>query len=324
MRRARPSPRDDRDHRVHAIRHFNRFYTRRIGVLQDHFLRSEYSLTEVRVLYELSRLQKTAARDISEELDLDPGYLSRILRRLSKSGLLATEPSPTDRRQTLLALAPPGRKLIGELDMRSSEAIAGLLRGLPEEGQARLLSAMHTIEELLDRPGNERVPYILRGPRAGDMGWVLQRHGALYAEEYGWDERFEALVARILGNFLQNHDPKRERCWIAERDGQNVGCVFLVRKSAQVARLRMLLVEPSARNLGIGTRLVAECVSFARQAGYSTLVLWTNDVLVDARRIYERAGFTMVDESTTEDFGRRTRSQNWSLDLRKARRGRTG
>jgi DNA-binding MarR family transcriptional regulator/N-acetylglutamate synthase-like GNAT family acetyltransferase len=298
------------------MRHFNRFDTRRIGVLQDHFLRSEYSLTEVRVLYEVSRLEQPAAKDLATALDLDPGYLSRILRRLTRVGLIQSEPSPHDGRQTLLRLSPRGRKALGELDGRSSLLIGELLRTLPEEGQSRLIGAMRTIEDLLEDPSRERVPYVLRAPRAGDMGWVLQRHGALYAEEYGWNEQFEALVAEVLSGFLRSHDPRRERCWIAERNGQNVGCVFVVKKSASVARLRMLLVEPSARSLGIGTRLVAECIAFARHAGYRRLVLWTNDVLVDARRIYERAGFRLVDEKKNEEFGHTTRAQNWELDLR--------
>jgi DNA-binding MarR family transcriptional regulator/N-acetylglutamate synthase-like GNAT family acetyltransferase len=321
VRRLRPAVREpERNQRVHAIRHFNRFYTRRIGVLQDQFLQSEYSLTEVRVLFELSRAERSTSRDIAVALDLDPGYLSRILRHFQRAGLLQRATSPQDRREVLLSLSAAGRRIIGELDARSTAAIGDLLRGLPEGEQQRLLGAMRTIEELLDRPGEPRLPYVLRPLHAGDAGWVLQRHGALYAEAYGWNERFEALVGRILSDFLLEHDSRRERGWIAEREGQNVGCVFLVRKTDRVAKLRMLLVEPSARNLGIGTRLVAEVITFARQAGYHRLTLWTNDVLVDARRIYERAGFQLADTEKNDEFGRPTVSQNWDLDLRAPRK----
>ena len=303
------------DRRVEAVRRFNRFYTRRIGVLDDGYLDSPFSLTEVRVLYELAHREETTAGELASELGLDAGYLSRILRRFGERGLVERRPSEGDARRGLLRLTRQGREAFAPLDERSREDNGATLRGLPDEDQGRLVGAMGTIERLLGARPEPRVPYVLRPPHAGDYGWVVGRHGALYAREYGWDETFEALVAEIVARFIREYDPRRERCWIAEREGENVGCVFLVRQSEEVAKLRLLLVEPSARGLGIGGRLVGECARFARSVGYRRLTLWTNDVLVSARRIYEAAGFVLVEEERHRSFGRDLVGQNWELEL---------
>jgi DNA-binding MarR family transcriptional regulator/GNAT superfamily N-acetyltransferase len=305
--------------RVAAFRRFNRFYTRRIGVLGAGLFESPFSLTEVRVLYELAHRADPSAAEIARELGLDPGYLSRILRGFRRRKLLATRAAPGDGRRTLLALTEEGKAVFGQLDQRSSAEIEALLRGLNAERQRRLLGAMESIEQLLggtpESVPSAREPYLLRSPATGDLGWVVHRHGVLYAEEYGWDERFEALVAGIVADFVRHFDPRRERCWIAEREGEIVGSVFVVRQGDEVAKLRLLLVEPSARGLGIGSRLVSECVRFARQAGYHTLMLWTNDVLHSARRIYEAAGFRLVRSEPHDSFGHGLVGQTWELTL---------
>jgi DNA-binding MarR family transcriptional regulator/N-acetylglutamate synthase-like GNAT family acetyltransferase len=307
--------RTDLERRVEAVRGFNRFYTRRIGVLDEGLLKSPFSLTEVRVLYELAHRDRPTAAELGKDLGLDAGYLSRILRGFEGRGLVAREPSPVDGRESLLRLTRRGHKAFAPLDARARDEVATLLADLSEEGQGRLVGAMHTIEDLLgDRPG-PKVPYLLRPPRPGDMGWVVYRHGVLYAREYGWDERFEALVAGIVARFMQDFDPRRERCWIAERDGDNVGCTFLVKQSEEVAKLRLLLVEPAARGLGIGRRLVQECVGFARQAGYRTVTLWTDGVLHAARHLYQEAGFRLVREEPHDLFGHGLVGQTWELTL---------
>lgn len=301
---------------VAAVRHFNRFYTQTIGVLHEGHLRSDFSLTEVRVLYELANREKPTAAELSRELGLDPGYLSRVLRDFGAKGLVAREASETDGRQSLVRLTRRGQEAFAALNARSSEEVAALLSRLSPAGQRRLLDAMRTIEELLGG-GKEadKAPYLLRQHQPGDMGWVIHRHGVLYAQEYGWDERFEALVASIAAQFIQEYEPKRERCWIAERDGENVGSVFLVQESKTVAKLRLLLVEPSARGLGIGSRLVEECVRFARETGYRKVRLWTNDVLHAARRIYEQAGFVLVHSEPHHSFGHDLVGETWELKL---------
>ncbi|NMO19426.1 bifunctional helix-turn-helix transcriptional regulator/GNAT family N-acetyltransferase [Pyxidicoccus fallax] len=305
-----------RERSVAAVRHFNRFYTQKIGILDEGHLRSDFSLTEVRVLYELANREKPTAAELSRELGLDPGYLSRVLRAFGTKGLVAREPSEKDGRQSLVRLTRRGQDAFAALDRRSSEEVSALLSRLSPARQRRLLEAMHTIEELLGgRMEPEKAPYLLRQHRPGDMGWVIQRHGVLYAQEYGWDERFEALVASIAAKFIQELDPKRERCWIAERDGENVGSVFLVQESKTVAKLRLLLVEPSARGLGIGSRLVDECVRFAREAGYRKVRLWTNDVLHAARRVYEQAGFVLVHSEPHHSFGHGLVGETWELRL---------
>lgn len=301
--------------RVEAVRRFNRFYTRQIGVLQEGLLQSPFSLTEARVLYELAHQKETTATALGEELGLDAGYLSRILRGFQKQGLIDKKPSETDGRQSLLKLTAPGKKAFARIDKDSQREIGAMLQNLPAAGQGRLMEAMGTIEELLGARPEPRVPYILRPHQPGDTGWVVQLHGALYAKEYGWDEQFEALVAEIVAQFLRSFEPKRERCWIAEKDGENVGSVFLVRESDTVAKLRLLLVDPKARGLGIGARLVDECTRFARQVGYRKITLWTNSVLHAARRIYEAAGFRLVHEEAHHSFGHDLIGQTWELDL---------
>jgi DNA-binding MarR family transcriptional regulator/GNAT superfamily N-acetyltransferase len=303
------------EQRVAAIRRFNRFYTRLIGLLNEGYLDSPFTLTEVRVLYELAQRPPTTAASIGRTLGVDRGYLSRMLRRFGQQGLVARTPSPTDRRRQLLALTARGRRVFAGLDRRSHDQIAELLDGRLNVEQQRIVAAMALVERRLAGHQPVTAEYTLREPLPGDLGWVVERHGAVYAQEYGWDERFEALVAQIVADFGRRHDPARERCWIAELDGQNAGSVFCVQKSADVAQLRLLLVEPHARGLGIGRRLVDECVSFARSAGYSTLMLWTNDVLVGARRIYEAAGFRLVEEERHHSFGHDLVGQNWELAL---------
>lgn len=302
---------------IEAVRRFNRFYTKQIGVLQEGLLESPFSLTEARVIYELAHHERTTATHLSRELGLDPGYVSRILRGFEVKGLIEKRPSESDGRRNVLSLTDEGARAFAGLNAASRGEIEALLSGHGESDRRRLLEAMETIERLLEAPPEHRVPYILRPPEAGDLGWVVQRHGVLYAREYGWDERFEALVAGIVAGFVEDQDAKRERCWIAEREGRNVGSVFLVRHPERegVARLRLLLVEPEARGLGIGTRLVRECTRFARGAGYERITLWTNSVLEAARRLYEREGYRLVEEERHHSFGHDLVGQNWELEL---------
>lgn len=305
-----------REGHVARVRRFNRFYTQKIGVLHEGLLRTPFSLTEARVLYELADRQESTASAISEDLGLDGGYLSRILGHFVRKRLVRKTISEADGRKSILRLTPEGQKAFARLNAQSHDDIAAMLSALPASDQTRLLEAMTTIQSLLGPPTEPSVPYILRLHHAGDMGWVVERHGVLYADEYGWNEEFEALIAEIVAKFIQNLDPKRERCWIAERDGENVGCVFLVKKSSTVAQLRLLIVEPSARGLGIGKRLVEECIQFARRAGYRKMILWTNDVLHAARHIYERNGFKLVGEDRHHSFGHDLVGQTWELKLK--------
>ena len=307
--------RDDPATRIEAVRRFNRFFTRRIGVLRGGLLHTPYSLTEARILFEISRRDGLTASDLSRELGLDPGYLSRILGRLGRRGLIDKVRSETDGRQRLLSLTSEGQDAFSLLDARSREEVAEMLDEHSEEDQRRLLEAMWTIESVLTRGFKFSEPFFLRQHEPGDMGWVVHRHGVLYAREYGWDERFEALVARIVADFITSYDPAKERCWIAERNGEPVGCVFVVKASDTVAKLRLLLVEPTARGLGLGTRLVEECIRFARSRGYETLTLWTNSVLEAARHIYEEQGFKLVEEEEHHSFGHDLVGQNWELAL---------
>ena len=300
---------------VEEVRGFNRFYTRTIGVLQENLLDSAFSLSEVRVLYELAHRERPTATDLCRDLGLDAGYLSRILRRFGKLRLLAAAVSPDDGRVRFLSLTPKGRAVLAPLERRSSEEVAALIERLPAPEQARLVQSMRTIESLLSAaaPASE---VVLRPHRPGDMGWVVQRHGELYWQEWRYDERFEALVAGIVASFVQNFDSGRERCWIAERDGERLGSVFLVRQSATIAKLRLLLVEPHARGLGIGRRLVAECVRFAREAGYRKIVLWTQSELLAARGIYAKAGFALSGEERHDSWGRSGLvAESWALRL---------
>lgn len=305
----------DRTDPVSAVRRFNRFYTGRLGVLDRSYLDSPYSLTEVRVLYELSHRGEATASELCRELGLDPGYASRLLQSFQRKGLIEKRRSGTDGRQSPVHLTAPGREAFAPLDTRSQEQIAGMLDVLPPADQHRLVSAMETIESLLGTRSEPSASCMLRPHRSGDMGWVVQRHGVLYSQEYGWNEEFEALVAEIVASFLRGYDPAHERCWIAEREGEMLGSVFLVRQSAEVAKLRLLLVEPSARGLGLGRRLVDECISFARGCGYRKVRLWTNSVLHAARRIYEKAGFQLVEEEPHHSFGHDLIGQIWELDL---------
>jgi DNA-binding MarR family transcriptional regulator/N-acetylglutamate synthase-like GNAT family acetyltransferase len=300
--------------RVAAVRRFNRFYTRQIGLLQDHLLQSPFSLGQARVLYEIAHQDQTTARALGTVLGLDAGYLSRMLDGFAKHGLIERK-TATDRRQRLVRLTQRGRRAFTEIDRTSTREVRALIDRMPDEAQTRLVAAMRTIETILGAPQAARTPYILRAQEPGDMGWVVQRHGAIYAQQYGWDATFEALVAEIVAKFIRRFDPKHERCWIAERDGLNVGCVFLVRKNRTVGQLRLLLVEPSARGLGIGARLVEECSRFARQVGYRRIVLWTNSVLHAARRIYEAAGYRLMEENRHHSFGKDLVGQTWEVKL---------
>ena len=307
--------RPDLDRRIAAVRHFNRFYTQRIGVLRAAWLNSPFSLAEARVLYELAHRERPTASELAKDLGLDAGYLSRILRAFGKRGLLSKQASSEDGRQSLLSITARGQKTFAPIDARTQDEIAVMLSALGEHAQARMVEAMQTIEQLLGAQAEPKVPYILRPQRPGDMGWVVSRHGVLYSQEFGWDEQLEALVAEIVAEFVRRNDPKRERCWIAERNGENVGSVFLTKKSERIARLRLLLVEPSARGLGIGARLVGECERFARQAGYRKITLWTHGNLAAARRIYEQAGYRLVHHEKRTNFGHKLISETWDLDL---------
>ena len=301
--------------RVEAVRRFNRFYTRQIGVLQERLLQSAFSLTEARVLYELAHREQPTATELARELGLDTGYLSRILRSFRKRRLIKKEVSGSDARRNLVSLTEQGTEVFRTLNARSSDQIATLLQDLPVMRQNRLIDAMRTIEELLDGKPTEKASYLLRPHQPGDMGWIVHRHGVLYAQEYGWDEQFEALVAGIVAEFIQRYDPKRERCWIAEQDGDIVGSVFVVNQSMKVARLRLLLVEPRARGQGLGGRLVSECLKFARQVGYRKVTLWTNSVLRAARHLYESAGFRLVHQEPHHSFGHDLIAETWDLTL---------
>jgi DNA-binding MarR family transcriptional regulator/predicted GNAT family acetyltransferase len=299
--------------RIAAVRRFSRFYTRVIGALQEGLLDSRFSMTEARVLFELANRQQVNASLLGRELGLDAGYLSRILHRFTQERLLEREVSETDRRQSVLALTEAGRAAFAPLNARSRQEVGAMLARLPDHAQAEVVAAMARIEALL--AGAAPADWRLRHPQPGDIGWVVARHGALYASEYGFDARFEALVAQVAGGFLAGHDRTRERCWIAAQDGVNLGSVFLVRVDDGLARLRLLLVEPRARGLGIGKRLVAECITFARAGGYRQITLWTNDVLVAARGIYQAAGFVCVASKPHHDFGPPCVGEDWELAL---------
>lgn len=300
---------------VGAVRRFNRFYTPRIGLLGKGYLDSPFTLAEVRVLYELAHRNAPTASEIARALGLDPGYLSRMLLSFAKRGLVARKASEKDARQSQLSLTRKGREAFQQLEARSAAGVAKMMEHLSPEEQGRLTAAMGTIETLLGERAEPKTPYLLRSHQPGDMGWVIHRHGVLYAQEYGWDERFEALVAQIAAEFIQKFDSGRERCWIAERDGVIVGSVFLVKKSDRVAKLRLLLVEPSARGLGIGGRLVGECIRFARQAGYRKITLWTQSTLDAARHIYRKAGFRVVNREKHQSFGHELTGETWELTL---------
>lgn len=307
------SPKEN-DARITAIRQFNRFYTRKIGVLEQHLLESPFTLTEARVLFELAHRDKVLAKEIGAELGLDPGYLSRIVQAFTEQGLLTRKPVPSDRRQFELALTAKGKQAFSRLDRTSHQEVGKMIERLPGDGGRRLVDAMAIIERLLDET-IDRGAATLRTHRPGDMGWIVQQHGALYASEYGWDISFEALCAEIAAQFLNNFDSTRERCWIAEVDGAQVGSVFLVRHSDDIAKIRLLLVDPAGRGLGLGKRLVDECIAFARSCGYRKITLWTQSILLAARGIYQNAGFKLVATEPHHSFGHDLIGETWERDL---------
>jgi DNA-binding MarR family transcriptional regulator/GNAT superfamily N-acetyltransferase len=300
---------------IAAVRAFNRAYTRRLGVLDQHLLKSPFSLSEARVIYELAHRDDAAAKEIGSELGLDAGYLSRIVQNFEDGGLITRRALPSDRRQYRLALTARGRQAFARLDRASHDEVAAMLAPLSCEDRSRLTAAMATIERLLDRARPEPASFLLRSHRVGDMGWVISRHGAVYAQDYGWDISFEALVAEIAAQFVKSYDPAREHCWIAEVDGEPVGSIFLVKGTDEVAKLRLLLVEKKARGLGVGRALVAQCIRFAREAGYQSITLWTQSILVAARGIYQQAGFRRVKEEKHRSFGVDLTGETWEMEL---------
>ncbi len=304
---------------IAAVRHFNRLYTRTIGVLDQHLFESAFSLTEARVLFEIAQRDNPSAKEIGASLGLDGGYLSRILQGFSEQGLLTRKPLPSDGRQHGLRLTARGRAAFNALDDRSRDDVASMLAPLAESSRARLVEAMKPLNWVLAPGAGGDSALVLRAHRPGDLGWVIEQNGATYAREYGWDISYEALVADIVSQFVRQFDPARERCWIAEVDGARVGAVFLVKQSDEVAKLRLLLVDPAARGLGVGKRLVAECIAFARACGYRKLTLWTQDILLAARRIYSHAGFVRVAVEPHRSFGQDLVGETWELDLSSAR-----
>jgi DNA-binding MarR family transcriptional regulator/N-acetylglutamate synthase-like GNAT family acetyltransferase len=307
----------DREERIATVRSFNRFFTRQIGALREGLLHTPYPLTEARILFEIAHHENLTATELGRGLGLDPGYLSRILARLEQQGLVERTQSEQDARQRFLHLTAPGQETFAVLDRRSRDEISEMLDDLSEADQQAVLKAMHTIHATLDKGRGLKYaePFILRDPQPGDMGWVTHRHGVLYAQEYGWDAHFEALVAQIVSDFVTHFDPARERCWIAEMDGEIVGSVFLVSAGETTAKLRLLLVEPKARGLGLGRRLVEECIRFARRAGYQKITLWTNSLLVSARKIYQQAGFQLVESEPHHSYGHDLVGETWELTL---------
>jgi DNA-binding MarR family transcriptional regulator/GNAT superfamily N-acetyltransferase len=305
------------EQRIAAVRRFSRFYTRQLGLLQEHLVETPYSLSEARVLYELANRDSVTASALAADLDLDHGYLSRILRRFGEDGMIAKKRVLDDGRQSLISLTAKGRKAFAPLNKGSHDQVAELLGRLTDTEQVRVVAAMGTIENLFGASAETRTaePIVLRPHRPGDMGWVTSAHGALYAQEYGWDITFEALVAKITAEFIENFDPKREHCWIAEMNGERVGSVFVVRKTDEIAKLRLLIIDPKARGLGLGKRLVDECMRFAKGAGYTSMTLWTQSILLAARAIYAKAGFRLTGEDANHSFGVDLISETWDRDL---------
>lgn len=308
---------EDLDRQVHAMRAFNRLYTRRIGVV-DGIASSPFSLVEARVLYELAHREQSTATDIRSELGLDAGYMSRILHGFERRKLVTRTKSKEDEREKFLSLTARGHRAFAPLDERSNRLAAAMLEELSPTERRRLVDAVNTLCRLLGDRTEPRTPYLLRQHEPGDLGWIVHRQAILYAEEYGWDDTYEALAAEIVAQFIRNYDPKRERCWVAEKDGARIGAVFVAKASDEVAKLRLLHVEREARGLGIGKRLVQECVRFARQAGYQKLTLWTQSILLAARHIYQQAGFRVVGEEQHHSFGKDLTAETWELDLRNA------
>jgi len=308
-------PHSDTDQEIAAVRAFNRFYTRKLGVLDQHLLKSPYSLSEARVLYELAHRDEPSAKEIGTELGLDAGYLSRIVQGFDEAGLLVRKPLASDRRQYQLALTAKGRQAQVKLERSSQDEVGAMLAKLAASDRRRLTEAMATIETMLEPPERAHASFLLRSHRVGDMGWVTSRQSIAYADEYGWDISYEALVAEICAQFIKNYDAPREHCWIAEADGKPLGSVFLVRASDELARLRLLLVEKEARGLGIGRALVEQCVRSAREKGYRKMTLWTQSILVAARKIYQDAGFRLVATEPHRSFGQSLIGETWELEL---------
>jgi len=309
---------NEQESAVQAVRRFTRFYTAAFGTLEEGLLRSPLSLPEARLLYEIARSEDPTATEIAQRLSLDPGYVSRLISRLEERKLIRRRSSARDARQSLIDLTASGRKQFATLDQRSSQQVEAMLAPLSDADRGTLVGSMGAIERILGgtAPANGK-PFVLRTHRPGDMGWVVWRQGLLYAREYGWDERYEPVAARIVADFIDHYEPERERCWIAERDGEPLGCVFLVRERSaeKTARLRLLHVEASARGLGLGKALVHQCTRFARDVGYERILLWTQSVLVAARHIYETEGYRLVQEEAKENFGKKLMSQTWELRL---------
>jgi DNA-binding MarR family transcriptional regulator/GNAT superfamily N-acetyltransferase len=299
---------------VAAVRRFNRFYTRAIGVLERSYMGGPYTLAENRVLYEIAHGAGVTPSAIAQALDLDAGYLSRMLGRLERDGLVARARSPSDGRSVTLKLTPQGEAFFASLNARTVERVEAMIGDLSSPQKAELAGALDTAQALL-APQAAKPPIVLRAHAVGDMGWVTERHGVFYGQAYGWAPKIEAVTARICADFLDNFDPDWERCWIAERGGERVGSVFMVREAEGVARLRLLLLEPAARGEGLGKRLVDECIAFAREKGYREIVLWTHEVLTAARAIYAAAGFQLVDSYVHDDFGKPEVSETWKLVL---------
>jgi DNA-binding MarR family transcriptional regulator/GNAT superfamily N-acetyltransferase len=300
---------------VEAVRAFNRFWTAQIGVLRQSHLDTKYSLTEARVIFELAQRDVTELVELRARLRIDPGYLSRIVARFREARLVVTMPSPDDGRRQLGRLTAKGRRVFQLLDARSIEQVQETLGALGPVEQERLVAALRTARTSFEKEGDAPRAFVLRAPQPGDFGWIVERHGAIYAAEYGWDASFEGLVAEIVGAFARKHDPAIEATFIAEASGERAGSILCVRKSAKVAQLRLLLVEPKFRGFGLGGKLIDECVRFARRAGYRRMVLWTNDVLEDARRLYERAGFALEEVEAHESFGKHLVGQTWGMSL---------
>jgi len=303
------------EQRIAEVRAFNRFYTRQIGVLSERWLEGEYSLTELRVMYEIAHADGITAKELVESLALDPGYLSRIIKGLTDHGLIDRKTREDDQRLVTLRLTKKGRAAFEPMQKASNEQVKTMLERMPVSDQRKLVHAMGTIRELLGDGENSPEAYVLRPHQVGDMGWIAHRQGILYAQEYGWDGRFEALAAEILAEFVKNYDSKWERSWIAERKGEIVGSVFVVKKDDVTAKLRMLYVEPSARGLGLGRRLVEECIRFARQVGYKKMTLWTQSNLAAARTVYEKTGFKLMSQQNHKSFGKELVAETWEKDL---------
>ena len=301
--------------RVAAVRRFNRFYTQHLGVLRKDWLDSPFSLTEARVLYEIRQRDRATATDIGRDLDLDAGYMSRILRRFHKGGLIRKDVSSTDARQSFLSITARGEKAFEPLETRTEHQVAAVLGRLAEPEQDHLVASMRAIETMIASAPKSEARIVLRQPRPGDLGWVVARNAEIYAREYGWAENFEGVCAQIVADFASKNDPKCERCWIAEMDGQNVGSVFLVKDAKHIARLRLLLVDPIARGRGLGSRLTDESVRFAREAGYRGITLWTHSILTAARHVYEQAGFRLTSSEKLKNFGQNVVSEHWDLVL---------